>query len=811
MRQPKLHGNKADAPPPERYVQHEVQRGETMTEISHRYQTSMPMLEAANPQIANPSEIEIGQKVNVPIGAGYGTEPTRDVAEPGQTLTDMAREHPGVSARDIARANRADLPRGSRVQPGQELWIPAQKPATPLEQKVQATDQAQAALDRAQQAYDELPPDTHPATRQEVYQGVQEAKGKLTGAVREELDVRAKQVVAPEGTWANDEDRYAAAGAQLKERYQADAGATQQLDAALDGLAHERHQTRLQGQANAIVDKARNAGDAQQQMASLNESLQAATPEVREAVTRSQGYRDLLQGAADWATEPLAGGDAREAESNHGMPQAASTIAAERLEQLTQGLPPELAADLTDKAMPTIEAFNSSFKTHYPTLHSPFQGPGFQSLMTVLDRGMGTPQGQANLQKLAGHDVWDLVAMHEHVAQGGRPAYALAWADAHGVDRSAVERDMHDAIQTHMGRVDGVAKEYAAHTSELAWLIANHGNAMTPEQLEKAIEDYTQAKGEDWKNEADRLKAELVKSGSALAKQFSDLNPDADGAELAKQMLDNPTTQMAFEAALQENPELLEGPQGKKLADFFSSPAVQAKLANQGRKLLNVMATAQLKHTVLDKIGDLDPNDPTSVANAKQALANLKDSSFAKLLGLSSKEMDEVVEALENTIPKAGESADEIAARVSLLDEKLGGMKGLDGSTVAGQLFRVAGLGLSGVGFVASVGKTINDPSIQNGLQTIISAAGLGNQGSELLVALGKVDENSTLGKLGSKAAGKLLGVLGASMEVWNMGRSFANGDIPSGILYGTGAAGGLLATFGAGSLAGPIGIGLVL
>ena len=135
VRQPALHQGKRDAPPPERYVQHEVERGENLTEISRRFQTTVPMLEAANPRIKNPDAIEIGQKVNVPIGADYGREPTRDVVEPGQTLTDMARQHAGVSAQDIARANRHEIPNADRIHAGQEVWVPADRPATPLEQK----------------------------------------------------------------------------------------------------------------------------------------------------------------------------------------------------------------------------------------------------------------------------------------------------------------------------------------------------------------------------------------------------------------------------------------------------------------------------------------------------------------------------------------------------------------------------------------------------------------------------------------------------------------------------------------------------
>jgi len=62
-----------------------------------------------------------------------------------------------------------------------------------------------------------------------------------------------------------------------------------------------------------------------------------------------------------------------------------------------------------------------------------------------------------------------------------------------------------------------------------------------------------------------------------------------------------------------------------------------------------------------------------------------------------------------------------------------------------------------------------------------------------------------------SSAASKFLGVLTAALDVWSSAEAFGKGDIPSGILYGVGAGGGLLAAFGAGTIAGPIGIGLVV
>ena len=812
VRQPNLHAGKSDAPPPERYVQHEVQKNENLTEIAHRYQTSTPMLEAANPQLNNPDALEIGQKLNVPIGANYGTEPTRDVLEPGQTLTDMAREHPNVSARDIARANRSNVPNSNRVQAGQELWVPAQKDASPLEQKVQATDQAQASLDHAQQRYDSLPPDAHPAVREDAHHSVQTAQGNLNQAVREELDLRAKNATPPEGAWSNDEERYAAAGAQLKERYQADAGATKQLDTALQTLANERYRASPAGQAEEIVTQATAAGKSpEQQMQELSKRLADAPPEVKSAVAASPKGQQMLQDAANWATEPLAGGDAQQAERDHGTPLAAGIQSAERLEQVTRGLPPDMAAQLTGKAMPTIEAFSGSFKEHYPTLHSPFKDDGFQNLMKAMDRGIDTPQGQINMQKLAAQDVWDRTAMHQHIAEGGRPAYALEWAKQQGVDIDAVKQDIRSAMKTYASSIDQTGKAYAEHMSELGWLVANHGGAMTPEQLEQAIAQYAKEKGPEWEAKGNELKARLVAHGEKLAGQIADLDPEGGGAEIAKEILSNPSARLAFSSAVQSNPELLAGAQGEKVANFFSNPGVQAKLGDQGRKLANELATIYAKRVVLDKVRNLDPSDAASVATVKQALTGLKDSRFAKLLGLSSSQMDEVVSALENTIPKAGESADDIAKRTSALNIKLKDIKGLNGSTAAGRLIRGLGVALSGVSFLASTGKAINDPTVKNGLQAIVGAAGLGQRGSELLVAIGKVDADSALGKLGGKTAGKVVGALGAVFDVWNMCESFASGDIPSGVLYGTGAAGGLMATFGAGSMAGPIGIGLVL
>jgi hypothetical protein len=103
------------------------------------------------------------------------------------------------------------------------------------------------------------------------------------------------------------------------------------------------------------------------------------------------------------------------------------------------------------------------------------------------------------------------------------------------------------------------------------------------------------------------------------------------------------------------------------------------------------------------------------------------------------------------------------------------------------------------------------DPSLKNELRIVVDAAGLGQKGFELYAGLTGASSTSTVGHLGSALAGKLLGSLTAGFDAWSAAEAFSKGDVASGVLYGVGAGGGLLAALGTGSMAGPIGLGLVV
>ncbi len=818
VRQPALHGGQQDAPPPEHYEQHEVEQGENLNEVARRYQTDVPMLQAANPQLTNPDQLEVGQKLNVPIGADYGKLPTREVVAPGQTLTDMAKAHPGVSPQDIARANRHEIPNVNNVKPGQEVWVPADKPATPLDQKVKATDDAMAGVSRAQRAYDDLPAGTNRAIRDEVHQGIQHAQDKLKTAVQSELDERVKANV-PAGTKPTEAD-YTAAGQQLKDRYQADPTATTKLDNALTGLAGDRYRASPAGQAEAIVTKARNAGDVPKQVEALNNSLKGATPEVRDAVLNGTEGKKLLQEAADWATDPLGpnGFGGTTPYSSMGD-RIEGEQAMDRLDQLTQGADPEVAAHIVNASLPKLAQYGREFNDRYGD--SPIGKKEMEATLRVLDRSADTVTGKTNMQSMLDMGMWNALGANEHIAQGGRLDYVQAYGAKGDIESDTANRVIANGMEGFRQQIEKDTRAYTEHMSELAWLVNNLGGSMTPDQLEKAITGYTQemeAKEPGWEAKGQALQAKLGENGEKLLTQMTALGAQAPGGKIPdanmkalEDAFNDTNAQLAIQTAFQQNPGLAKGPMGDKLLDFFSNPSVKgsAKLTDVVRKASNEFANAYVKSEVLGKIKGLDPSNPASVAQARQGLEQLRDSRFAKVLGLSPEQMNKAVNALDGAIPQAGESAEQMATRLKNLDGELAKVGAFDKSTFPGQLMRGVGLGLAGVGFLASSNKALNDPSVKNTLKAFTDAAGLGQKGTELMVGLSKIDADSKLGLIGSKGAGKFLGVLGAGFDVWNAAESFSKGDTESGVLFSAGAVGGVMLALGSGPV-GWIGLGLV-
>ena len=827
VRQPALHGGKTDAPPPERYTQHTVERGETVTEIAKRYQTTVPMIAAANPQVADVDQVDVGQQLNVPLGQGYGEEPTQAVVAKGQSLTEMAKTYQ-LPLNVVIGANRHSLPNANLIHPGQVVQMPVDKPNTTLQDRVQATDQAMSQLQQAEQARTSTTVSSD-SQASRLDQAVDDAKAQLQSATQAELQERLQLSTPPGQT--PDEAAYAAAGNEIKSRYAASPQETARLDDALKAL-------KLGRDTDAIVQAAQAGSTPQQQIESLNNSLKDASPELRQAVLQSDEGKAIVQSAADWVTEPLGEkGPAGATPMWNGLDgPLEGEQAMGRLEQLTKDLSPELAAELTGQSLPALETYAAACKERFGD-SSVVGAQEMTSALKVLERSAGTPQGDANMARMLQMGIWNAPAVVEHIGNGGSVDYAVAYgrqapdAVPYGDPADTAQRVIEAGMERFRGKIEETAAAYSEHFEELGWLVSSHGGTMTPEQLQKAIEDYTKEKGPEWEQKGKELQDQLATQGAALQAQLTGLGqlPPSDARDQAiADTLNDPAVGLALNTAWEKNPSLLTGARGDSALAFFADPTVKgsARLTDVGRRLTSGLAMAWMKHNTGAALANFDPGNPASVQAAKTALEGLRNGNLTKLLGVSTAEMDKAIEAMKNAMPEAGDTAEQIAAKLSKLDGELGtigeaikGRYGFDPSTanegqvafsrktVAGQLMRGVGVMLGGVGLLASGKTAIDDPTLKNWLKVTSDSVGLVQRGLELGVGVFKWDEGTSLAaragtKAGSFLVGRLLGAVSSVFDIWSGVEAAQKGDYTSAGLYGAGAAGTVMASL----FTGPVG-----
>ena len=113
-------------------------------------------------------------------------------------------------------------------------------------------------------------------------------------------------------------------------------------------------------------------------------------------------------------------------------------------------------------------------------------------------------------------------------------------------------------------------------------------------------------------------------------------------------------------------------------------------------------------------------------------------------------------------------------------------------------MLRAVGVGLAGVGLMASGAKAIDDPTLANNLRVLSDAAGLVWRGAEIGVGTGVLKAESKLGWLGGSTFSKITGVMGATVDAIAAYDAFSKGDNVSGGLYVAQGTGMMMATFGA-------------
>jgi len=111
------------------YMKHTVKRGESLSVIARKYQTSVTTIAQAN-GIRNYHNIRAGQVLTIPYGDGVALpqNPGVHVVRRGETLTSVAHRY-AVRVNDIAAWN--DLRSRDLIYPGQKLIVSMDAVATP--------------------------------------------------------------------------------------------------------------------------------------------------------------------------------------------------------------------------------------------------------------------------------------------------------------------------------------------------------------------------------------------------------------------------------------------------------------------------------------------------------------------------------------------------------------------------------------------------------------------------------------------------------------------------------------------------------
>ncbi len=715
--------------------------------------------------------------------------------------------------RAVIEANPALQSRPDLLTPGEPVLIPAKPataPATPAEatdralKNVQAADHTLAEMNRATQGTGAA----LPALRQQAG----DAQLRLKSAVQAEVDSR---IAAGHGNPA-DPQQVQEQGQAMLTRHAGDPAAQAALKSTLADIHTDR-------EVAAVMKSGAGQGDPAKALHAINDGFAKASPQARARLLADGELQSWVAKAATSADASLA----QVGDRNTLSLQAPAYQAAQRLDDTTRGLDSQLAAAVTAKALPGWEAAQKRAQAQgIPMLGM----QGTQAIVSVAGRVAEAPGGAALVSRLVGLGGMQSDALRNAVGAGAGPAYLFEMA--HQFARQPATGDTlfqlaSDGVQQNQARVGQDVQDYGKHFEELSWLVHNHGGTMTPQQLDKAIADYTKEKGPAWQQQTQALRDKLAEDGTGLLtqmRQLQSLPPELAGKQgqadaLVDKVMNDPKSQLAISVALQQRPQLSSGAEGQATLNFFA----QAKLGDSARKMGQEFATAYVKSNVLGKLNDIDRSNPASLQQARDTVAQLKDGRLAKLLGVKPADMDKAISSLEKAMPQAGDTVEQTADRLKKLDEdldKLGsatGMKAFDKSTLPGQLLRGIGFAAAGAGFINSLNKANEDPSLKNVLKTFVDFAGLGQKASELALGTGLASEGSLVGNFGGGAkiagrvgAGELLGGVGALFDVWNAADAFSQHDPTAGVLYGTGAAGGLLAAFGSGSMAGPIGIGLV-
>lgn len=775
-------------PPPPPPPPHKVQAGETVQSVAKVYHVT-PQAVAHTNHITVDATLHAGQVLQLPANAFVTEVPSPNGA--GDVQTPQQKTDAAAKAYQQALKDRDDAVRNAPHNMG-------------LRSEIRHTHDANVESKRV--AFDK-------AVKAEVASDVNRAKAS---ALKEYQAIppqvrRAMQAEGDPLPHVDEQQAAAQATTRIVNRYQADPT----LSAAAKGAGHAYQ---VDQKAESLIPYDNPSTSAADKLKDID--LKGQPQEVVDAVMndpRVQGW--IKQAVADV-------GKPYDSVDKDKIPFAVQNAidASSNLYRATDNMSPAMAAAVVTASMPTIRKIAD--------LQLGYTGTGVpaSTLQDVMGRLGNGSQAQALISQIAGIYA-DRPGAPGALARDGsltNTAFGIELARqvaGQGRFGQVQATEIMQAVEQNAGnqqnRLKTDIKNYAELTGDLNWYIKNLGPSMTPAQLQTAIQNYENSRGQGWKDEVAAAKSQIVADARQLNDTLTALNefpPElsayaGDAKAAAASIGGDGSTQEAIEFAAAQDPGIFAGETGENAAKFW------VEVGHKGKDFADAVAKAYVAANVLPELKQFNPNNAASVAAVRQQIADLRDNPILKVL--AGKELGTDVGKLEDVIAslKTESIQDAINGKgINALGDVEGKINELPtlSSGPAGLLFRTIAFGLSGAALTNSASELGSEPKLQNLVGTLGLAIGFPKDTAALATQLG-LPKSSSLGSwgLGESAAGeateKFLGALGTAYYVIGGINALSQGDY-AGMAFNAAAAAGIgVATFVDTSWAGPVGWGVAL
>jgi LysM repeat protein len=814
---------------------HTAPHRQSVGEVAREHGVKRQQIIAANPRLQNQSSLAPGDHIQIPLKPEARSKQYRTL--PGDTPKSVAQHH-GTTESELREENGLEL--HEHVYPGTVLNVPgradddedhehayaranaapasSKPPADPVAEAEARTDKAAADAEAAKLPSPGALRDVPRGEREEMTRNAKAAQAELKAAVDAEIKTRMN---APGQPPLTSDTLYASAAGKVTARFAGMPGGAL-VKETVQQLGTERAAKNAESKANLEVTgqliraAETSKTDPAKALADVNKLISTLPPDKQEKVLADSRVQQIVQRAADYAKEPLdeytqAVKDKKIKPDDSLIVDASVGESTQRTIDMTNGLDPRLAAMVVDKETTNIAQALDSAGVKRDEMFINLQTSS-QNLTILAGRTFGAPDSTVVIDRvigLAGAENWKLDAtMYAIGEQGAGPALAIRLGELRGTSDVMNEMVAGQIDAFAHGQIAKDYEEYVKANEELAWLVASEGPSMTADQLKSAVDDYL-TKHPDREAQIKAAEAKLAQDGELFIKQVTQLNTlvggdltsNKDILKSFQSAAGQDGSMAAIQAALKANPDLITGDAGLTALDSFS--AARDVWNKQGVDFLADLGQKYIDNTLIKTLDKLDPKDPATYQAALKELKGLSNDTLATALGTSTKELDKQILKMESII-QPGRDAKRIRQDLNRFERSLSE----EGALPVGAqgVFKHVGAMFAVAGFISAGSQTLDEPSLLNGIDTIVNA---GEVLDAVLPNGGRIGDSITAA-LGAKSFGRVLGGAGAAVDTVRAISAFKDHHFADAGFSGAGAAGALLITFGEAAWTGPVGIALV-